>query len=132
MFDVDIVDIPVGADFKADAGAMIEAMSDRTVLAVVSAPSYAHGVIDPVREVAAAAAERDILCHLDLCIGGWAAHPRGRGPRAGRHEHSWITSASMDLHKYGYAPKGVSILLSANPELRSYHYFADAAWPGYP
>ena len=42
LFDVDIVDIPVGADFQADAGAMIEAMSDRTVLAVVSAPSYAR------------------------------------------------------------------------------------------
>lgn len=71
LFDVDIVDIGVDADFKADADAMISAMDERTALAVVSAPSYAHGVIDPVAEVAAAAAERDILCHLDLCIGGW-------------------------------------------------------------
>jgi glutamate/tyrosine decarboxylase-like PLP-dependent enzyme len=134
LFDVDIVDIPIGADFKADADAMVAGMSDRTALAVVSAPSYAHGVIDPVREVAAAAAERDILCHLDLCIGGWALpfilEDEGREPVD--MSIPGITSASMDLHKYGYAPKGVSILLSANPELRSYHYFADAAWPGYP
>lgn len=134
LFDVDVVDIPIDAELKADAGAMIDAMSDRTVLAVVSAPSYAHGVIDPAYEVAAAAAERDILCHLDLCIGGWALpfilENEGRDPVD--MSIPGVTSASMDLHKYGYAPKGVSILLSANADLRSYHYFADAAWPGYP
>jgi glutamate/tyrosine decarboxylase-like PLP-dependent enzyme len=131
---VEIVDIPVGSDFKVDAAAMVAAMSDRTVLAVVSAPSYAHGVIDPVEEVAAAAAERDILCHLDLCIGGWALpfilEAEGRPPVD--MSIPGITSASMDLHKYGYAPKGVSILLSANPHLRQFQFFSDAGWPGYP
>jgi glutamate/tyrosine decarboxylase-like PLP-dependent enzyme len=134
LFDVEVVDIPIDEEFKADASAMIAAMSDRTALAVVSAPSYAHGVIDPAREVAAAAAERDILCHLDLCIGGWALpfilEDEGREPVD--MSIPGVTSASMDLHKYGYAPKGVSILLSANSDLRAYHYFADAAWPGYP
>lgn len=134
LFDVEVVDIGVDDSFKADATAMIEAMSERTALAVVSAPSYAHGVIDPVREVAAAAAERDVLCHLDLCIGGWALpfilEDEGREPVD--MSIPGITSASMDLHKYGYAPKGVSILLSANADLRSHHYFADASWPGYP
>ena len=43
-----------------------------------------------------------------------------------------VTSASMDLHKYGYAPKGVSILLHSTPQLRALHFFADASWPGYP
>ena len=134
LFDVDIVDIGVDADFKADADAMISAMDERTALAVVSAPSYAHGVIDPVAEVAAAAAERDILCHLDLCIGGWVLPfiLEAEGRPAVDMSVPGVTSASMDLHKYGYAPKGVSILLHANPELRQYHYFADAGWPGYP
>ncbi len=121
LFDVEVVDIPVDAGFKADVTAMKAAMSDRTVLAVVSAPSYAHGVIDPAEEIAAAAAERDILCHLDLCIGGWALpfilQAEGRPPVD--MSIPGVTSASMDLHKYGYAPKGVSILLSANPHLRA-------------
>ena len=43
-----------------------------------------------------------------------------------------VTSSSMDLHKYGYAPKGVSIVLNSSAELRAYQWFADAAWPGYP
>ncbi|MCU0294299.1 MAG: aminotransferase class V-fold PLP-dependent enzyme [Thermoanaerobaculaceae bacterium] len=134
LFGVEIVDIPVDADFKADAEAMVAAMDERAALAVVSAPSYAHGVIDPVAEVAAAAAERDLLCHLDLCIGGWVLpfirEAEGRPPVD--MSIPGVTSASMDLHKYGYAPKGVSILLSATPELREYHFFADAGWPGYP
>lgn len=130
LFGVEVVDIPMDAEFKADADAMVEAMDDRTALAVVSAPSYAHGVIDPVAQVAAAAAQRDILCHLDLCIGGWAL-PFIADPPVDMSIPG-VTSASMDLHKYGYAPKGVSILLHANPQLRQYQFFADASWPGYP
>ncbi len=134
LFDVDVVDIPVGSDFKADVAAIEAAFDERTALVVVSAPSYAHGVVDPVAEVAALAAERDVLCHLDLCIGGWALPfilaDEGRAPVD--LSIPGITSSSMDLHKYGYAPKGVSILLHANAMLREYHFFADADWPGYP
>ncbi|MFN8124904.1 MAG: aminotransferase class V-fold PLP-dependent enzyme [Candidatus Nanopelagicales bacterium] len=134
LFDLDVIDIPVDAEFRADAQAMIAAMSDRTALAVVSAPSYAHGVIDPVAEIAAAAQERDLLCHLDLCIGGFVLPfvlaDEGRPPVD--LSIPGVTSASMDLHKYGYSPKGASVVLNANAELRSYQFFADAAWPGYP
>ncbi len=134
LFDLDVVDVSVDEHFRADAAVMIELMSDRTALAVVSAPSYAHGVIDPVAEVAAAAAERDILCHLDLCIGGFVLPfvlaDEGRPPVD--LSIPGVTSASMDLHKYGYSPKGASIVLNADAHLRSYQFFADAAWPGYP
>ena len=66
--------VPVGADFRADVdatAAAIRELGDRVVLVVVSAPSYAHGVIDPVPELAALAAARGIRCHVDACIGGW-------------------------------------------------------------
>jgi glutamate/tyrosine decarboxylase-like PLP-dependent enzyme len=134
LLDVDIVDIPVDAHFKADVGAIESALDERAALVVVSAPSYAHGVIDPVAEVAALAAANDVLCHLDLCIGGWALPfilaDEGRAPVD--MSVPGVTSASMDLHKYGYAPKGVSMLLHASAQLREYQFFADAGWPGYP
>jgi glutamate/tyrosine decarboxylase-like PLP-dependent enzyme len=41
-----------------------------------------------------------------------------------------VTSMSVDLHKYGYAPKGASVILYRNPELRRYQYFAYTDWPG--
>jgi glutamate/tyrosine decarboxylase-like PLP-dependent enzyme len=42
-----------------------------------------------------------------------------------------VTSVSVDLHKYAYCPKGVSVLLHASAELRRSQYFASADWPGY-
>ncbi|WP_329037294.1 aminotransferase class V-fold PLP-dependent enzyme [Streptomyces sp. NBC_00178] len=121
--------------FRADAEAMAAALDDRTVLVVASTPSYAHGVIDPVAGIAAAAAARGVLCHVDACIGGWIL-PYLR--RAGREVQPFdlsvpgVTSLSVDLHKYGYADKGASVVLYRDAALRRYQYFAHAGWPGYP
>ena len=70
-FGVEAVMVDVGADFRAVPEAMADAIDDRTVLVVASAPSYAHGVVDPVERIAAAAAARGVRCHVDACIGGW-------------------------------------------------------------
>jgi glutamate/tyrosine decarboxylase-like PLP-dependent enzyme len=133
-FGVEPVLVPVGPDFRADPAAMAAAIDERTVLVVASAPSYAHGVVDPVAAIAAAAAERGIRCHVDACIGGWVLP---YAARLGRDVPAWtfavegVTSISVDLHKYAYAPKGTSVLLHRSPELRRPQFFASAAWPGY-
>jgi hypothetical protein len=69
------------ATFRADPSAMAAAIRDDTVLVVASAPSYAHGVIDPVPEIAAAAAARGVRCHVDACIGGWVLSFPSPAPR---------------------------------------------------
>jgi len=126
-FGLRTVVVPVGSDFRADAAAMSSAIDDSTVLVVVSAPSYAHGVVDPVTEVAAAAAARGVRCHVDACIGGWVLP---YAARLGRPVPPWtfavegVTSISVDLHKYGYAPKGTSVLLHRSAALRRPQYFA--------
>ncbi|WP_203186255.1 pyridoxal phosphate-dependent decarboxylase family protein [Streptomyces pratensis] len=133
---VEPVVVPVDPDtYRADAAAMAAALTDRTALVVASAPSYAHGVVDPVAEIAAAAAGRGVLCHVDACIGGWIL-PHLR--RAGREVEPFdltvpgVTSLSVDLHKYAYADKGASVVLYRDAELRRHQYFAHAGWPGYP
>ncbi|MFG2534461.1 pyridoxal phosphate-dependent decarboxylase family protein [Streptomyces sp. NPDC048511] len=133
---VEPVVVPVAPlTFRADAAAMAAALTDRTALVVASAPSYAHGVIDPVAEIAAAASARGVLCHVDACIGGWIL-PYLR--RAGREVAPFdlsvpgVTSLSVDLHKYAYADKGASVVLYRDAELRRHQYFAHAGWPGYP
>ena len=119
---------------RADPAAMAAAIDDRTVLVVASAPSYAHGVIDPVEPIAAAAAAAGVRCHVDACIGGWVL-PHLRDSEAGQLPWTFgvdgVTSLSLDLHKYAYTPKGVSVLLHASAELRRTHLFASARWPGY-
>lgn len=133
-FGVRAVVVPAGADHRADAAAMTAAIDDTTVLVVASAPSYAHGVVDPVAEIAAAAAARGVRCHVDACIGGWILP---YAARLGRRVPDWtfavegVTSISTDLHKYAYAPKGASLLLHRTPALRRPQYFAHAGWPGY-
>jgi sphinganine-1-phosphate aldolase len=58
-------------DLRADPAAMVEAIDDRVALLVASAPCYPYGVVDPVPQIAGLAAERELLCHVDACLGGW-------------------------------------------------------------
>ncbi|MGI5487750.1 pyridoxal phosphate-dependent decarboxylase family protein [Microtetraspora malaysiensis] len=132
---VEVVPVPVDpVTFRVSVPAVEAAIGDRTILVVVSAPSYPQGVIDPVAEVAALASSRGVPCHVDACVGGWLL-PWLR--EAGAEIPPFdlrvpgVTSLSCDLHKFGYAPKGASVLLFADAALRRRAYFASAAWPGY-
>jgi glutamate/tyrosine decarboxylase-like PLP-dependent enzyme len=136
-FGVEAVLVPAGPDHRADpvaTAAAVDADPANTVLVVASAPSYAHGVVDPVTEIAALSAERGIRCHVDACIGGWVLP---YAARLGRDVPPWtfavegVTSISVDLHKYGYAPKGTSLLLHRSAAERRPQFFAAAGWPGY-
>jgi sphinganine-1-phosphate aldolase len=127
--------VPVGPDLRADPVAMAAAIGPDTVLAAASAPSYAHGVVDPVGEIAARAAERGVRFHVDACFGGWVLpYLRRLGADLPAFDLSvpGVTSISVDLHKYAYAPKGVSVLLHRDEQARLPQYFAHAGWPGYP
>ncbi|WP_235562018.1 aminotransferase class V-fold PLP-dependent enzyme [Marmoricola sp. Leaf446] len=133
-FGVEVVTVAVGEDFRARPAATAAAIDDGTVLVVASAPSYAHGVVDRVDRIAAAAAARGVRCHVDACIGGWVLP---YAARLGRDVPPWtfavpgVTSISVDLHKYAYAPKGTSVLLHRDATLRRPQYFTSARWPGY-
>jgi len=132
-FGVEMVVVPVGTGHRADVAAMAEAidrLGDRVVLVAASAPSYAHGVIDPIAELAAVTRERGLRFHVDACIGGWILPWMPEAP-AWDFAVPGVTSISVDLHKYAYTPKGVSLLLHATPELRRPQFFAHAGWPGY-
>jgi glutamate/tyrosine decarboxylase-like PLP-dependent enzyme len=126
--------VAVGADLRADPAAMAAAIGPGTVLVAASAPSYAHGVVDPIPQIAAAAAERGVRCHVDACFGGWVLpylQRLGADLPAFDFAVPGVTSISVDLHKYAYAPKGVSVLLHRDEALRLPQYFAYAGWPGY-
>lgn len=136
-FGLDLDLIPVNVDSAAvSAPAMIAALAADVALVVVSAPSYPFAGLDPVVEVAAACLSRGISCHVDACIGGWVL-PWWRSDD-GSALPEWdfrvpgVTSISADLHKFGYAPKGVSVLLQRDLDRRRHQYFAVTGWPGYP
>ncbi len=120
---------------RARSEAMADAITETTVMVVASAPSYAHGVIDPVTEIAAAAGARGVRCHVDAGLGGWLLpYLRREQPElpAFSFEVAGVTSISVDLDKYAYTPKTLSILLHRTAELRQPQFFASASGPGYP
>ncbi len=132
-FGVRAVRVPVGPDYRADVDAMRRAMTPNTILLVGSAPGFPHGVIDPIPQLAALARERGIGFHTDACLGGFIlpwAEDLGYPVPPWDFRVPGVTSISIDTHKYGYAPKGTSVVLYRSPELRRYQYFTATDWPG--
>lgn len=132
-FGVEVVHAPLAADFRVDVAAMEKLITDRTVLVVGSAPAYPHGVIDPIAEIAALAQRHGVLCHVDACLGGFLlpfAERLGHPVPAFDFRVPGVTSISADLHKYGYAAKGASIVMYRDRALRQHQFFTRGDWPG--
>ncbi len=132
-FDVDLVRVPVGRDYRVAAGALADACTDETIMVVGSAPTYPHGVIDPIPDIAALALERGILCHVDACMGGFLLPflaQLGRVDVPFDFRLPGVTSMSADVHKYGYASKGVSVILYRTHELARKQLFVTTDWLG--
>jgi glutamate/tyrosine decarboxylase-like PLP-dependent enzyme len=112
---------------------MADLADDQTIALVGSAANYAHGLIDPIEEIAELAQSRGVGLHVDGCLGGWLLP---WVERLGYELPLWdfrvpgVTSISADTHKYGYALKGSSVLLYRDRELRARQYFAFPDWPG--
>ncbi len=131
-FGLDIDLVPVDAVTGAvRADDLIGRLGDDVAVAVVSAPCYPFAVLDPVGEVAAACHARGIHCHVDACVGGWVL-PWVDDLPAWDFRVPGVASLSADLHKFGYAPKGASVLLQRGRDRQRAQYFATTGWPGYP
>ncbi len=113
-FGMEIVRVPLDAAWRADINAARALISERTAVVVASAFNYPYGIMDPVVELAALAAGHGAVCHVDACICGFVLPFM---ERCGREIPPWdfrvpgVTEISADIHKYGYAPKGASIIL---------------------
>jgi glutamate/tyrosine decarboxylase-like PLP-dependent enzyme len=125
--------VPVDSAGRVSVDAMASRLADDVALVVVSAPSYPFATLDPVVEVAALCAESGIALHVDACVGGlvlpfWPGDPLPLWD----FRVAGVTSMSADLHKFGYAPKGVSVVLQRGRDRQRNQYFATTRWPGYP
>ncbi|XP_021974373.1 sphingosine-1-phosphate lyase-like [Helianthus annuus] len=88
---------------------------------VGSAPGFPHGIIDPIEELGELAVSYMICLHVDLCLGGFVlpfACKLGYPIPPFDFTVQGVTSISADVHKYGLAPKGTSIVLYRNHHIR--------------
>lgn len=132
-FGIRLVPVPVDADYRADVAAVRAAITPNTAVIVGSAPGFPHGIIDPIPELADLAREHGVGCHVDACLGGFVlpwAKRLGYPVPDFDFRLPGVTSISADTHKYGYAPKGSSVILYRGRQLLHHQYFATADWPG--
>jgi sphinganine-1-phosphate aldolase len=132
-FGIKMVRIGVDEGYKADWIAAKNAINKNTIVIVGSAPSFPHGIIDPIAEMSSLALDAGIGFHCDACLGGFVlpwAERLGRYVPPFDFRLPGVTSISADTHKYGYAAKGTSVLLYRGLELRHAQYFTASDWPG--
>ncbi|MEM1436703.1 MAG: aminotransferase class V-fold PLP-dependent enzyme [Pseudomonadota bacterium] len=133
LFGLKVRKTPVCEDWTADVDAMAEQVGPKTVLVVGSAPQYPQGVVDPIPAIAELAASVGANCHVDACMGGFVLP---FVERLGRQVPPWdfrvegVHSISADIHKLGYAPKGVSVILHRSKALRKFQTFIFDGWLG--
>lgn len=107
--------------------------SSNTIAICVSAGNFPHGLVDPIEQVCVFAQSRDIPVHVDCCLGGYSML-FGKELGFDVPEHSFklpaVHSISIDPHKYGMAPKGISLALFRNRQIKQASIFVQETWQG--
>ncbi len=132
-FNIKMIRVPVDGEFRADVKAMKKAITRNTVVIVGSAPSFPHGIVDPIPELSELARKKGIGFHTDACLGGFILpwlEKLGYAFPTIDFRLPGVTSISADTHKYGYAAKGTSVVLYRDADLRHYQFYKTTEWPG--
>lgn len=128
-FDIEVRTVPIGLDYRVDPKEMEALIDENTVLLVASAPQYPQGVVDPIAKIGQLALQHDILLHVDACVGGFVL-PFMKEQIAFGFKVPGVTSISADIHKYGYASKGCSVILYRDRAVRKSQFYVYTDWSG--
>jgi glutamate/tyrosine decarboxylase-like PLP-dependent enzyme len=127
--------IPVNPEtLEAEPDLMSQAITENTVMIVGSAPNWPFGTIDPIKELAEIALEKNLWMHVDACVGGFVLpFMKKLGEDIPDFDFSipGVSSISLDPHKYAFAPIGASVVLFRKTFYKMYSTFANIHWPGY-
>ncbi|RXW20269.1 hypothetical protein EST38_g5579 [Candolleomyces aberdarensis] len=142
-FNIKVHTIPVDRfTRKVDLKHVKRAINPNTILLVGSAINYPDGAEDDIAGLSALADKYGLGLHVDCCLGSFIVaflEPAGlaNGDAKGKYKLSpfdfrlkGVTSISCDTHKYGFAPKGTSVIMYRTPELRRFQYYINPGWTG--
>nr|CAD7200204.1 unnamed protein product [Timema douglasi] len=133
-FGIRITHTPVDpVHYRADINAMRRAIGRNTILLVGSTPNFPYGTMDDIEEIAALGRQYNIPVHVDACLGGFlVVFMEQAGYKLPPFDFSvpGVTSISADTHKYGFAPKGSSVILYSEPKYRHHQFCVTTDWPG--
>ncbi|EEA20186.1 Dihydrosphingosine phosphate lyase [Talaromyces marneffei ATCC 18224] len=138
-FGIKVHQVPCPApDYKVHIPSVRRLINRNTVLIVGSAPNFPHGIVDDIPALSRLAVKYKIPLHVDCCLGSFviaflkkAGFPSPYEEEGGfDFRQPGVTSISVDTHKYGFAPKGNSVLLYRNRSYRNHQYFIFPEWTG--
>ncbi|KAJ8547733.1 hypothetical protein K7X08_011319 [Anisodus acutangulus] len=132
-FKIKLWRVSVDKEFRADVKAVKRHINKNTIMIVGLAPGFPHGIIDPIEELGDLASSYRICFHVDLCRGGFVlpfARKLGHPVPPFDFTVQGVTSISVDVHKYGLALKGTSVVLYRNREIRKHQFVAVTEWTG--
>ncbi|KAJ7899067.1 pyridoxal phosphate-dependent transferase [Mycena leptocephala] len=126
---------------KVDLKAVKRAINPNTIMLVGSTINFPDGNQDDIEGLGKLAAKYKIGLHVDCCLGSFivpylekAGLSEGAGGKYKLYPFDFrvpgVTAISCDTHKYGFAPKGSSVIMYRDAELRRYQYYVNPVWSG--
>nr|XP_026692289.1 uncharacterized protein LOC100175941 [Ciona intestinalis]XP_026692290.1 uncharacterized protein LOC100175941 [Ciona intestinalis] len=133
-FNIKIKHVPVSqTSFTPNIHQYEKEIDSNTILLLASAPSYPQAILDPVGEIGKLATKHNLPLHVDACFGGfmlpWVEKLGAKIPIWDFRVPA-VTSISADLHKYGFATKGASVVCYRDSSIRKHQFFAYSSWSG--
>lgn len=110
-------------------------INSNTIMLIASSPNLAYGTVDPMGEVNDLAGKYKIGFMIDGCMGSLLLpfvddFNVQTGEKYVDLRNKNCTVMSCDSHKYGLTPKGISVLLFPNIEIKKALYFGITDWVG--
>ncbi|KAF8547229.1 PLP-dependent transferase [Imleria badia] len=139
---VKVHEVPVDPVTRhANLSRVRRAINGNTIMLVGSAVNFPDGNQDDIVALGALAARYNIGLHVDCCLGSFIVPFLEQAGLAdgenGRYKLTpfdfrvrGVTSISCDTHKYGFAPKGSSVIMYRDAALRRYQYYVTPHWTG--
>ncbi|TFK67377.1 PLP-dependent transferase [Pluteus cervinus] len=117
------------------------AINGNTIMLVGSAVNFPDGNQDDISALGELASYYNIGLHVDCCLGSFIVpYLEKAGLSDGENglfkllpfdfRVKGVTSISCDTHKYGFAPKGSSVIMYRDAGLRQYQYYVNPSWTG--
>lgn len=133
-FNIHVKYVDVDPDtYEVDIQKFKRAINKNTILLVGSAPNFPYGTIDNIEAIAALGVRHNIPVHVDACLGSFVValvRTAGYSLRPFDFAVKGVTSISADTHKYGFAPKGSSVIMYSDKKYKDHQFTVTTDWPG--
>ncbi|CAL1706333.1 unnamed protein product [Somion occarium] len=109
------------------------AINVNTIMIVGSAINFPDGCQDDIVALGKLAKKYNVGLHVDCCLGSFIMpflEKAGYPVEPFDFRVEGVTAISCDTHKYGFAPKGNSVIMYRDASLRQHQYYVNPTWMG--